>query len=155
MSGMLERWTPFRDRQLDRFRNEIDDLFDRFITKPDLASHLETSANSPRLEAFIEGDKLIVRIDLPGIDPEDVEVSSLGNMLIVKGSREDTKEKKSRNFLRRETVYGSFERSLALPLGVKTDTIKATYEKGVLELTMPAPKELAAQKVPIQIESKG
>jgi HSP20 family protein len=155
MSGMLERWTPFRNRQLDRFRNEIDDLFDRFISKADLASHLEPSANSPRLESFIEGDKLIVRIDLPGIDPEDVEVSALGNMLTVKGSREDTNEKKSRNFLRRETVYGGFERSLALPLGVKTDTIQATYEKGVLELTMPAPKELAAQKVPIQIETKG
>lgn len=154
MSGMLERWTPFRSRQLDHFRNEIDDLFDRFITKGDLGSHLETSADSPRLESFIEGDKLIVRIDLPGIDPKDVEVSTLGNMLTVKGIREDRTEKRSRYFLRRETVYGHFERSLALPLGVRSDAIKATYEKGVLELTMPAPKELASQKVPIQIETK-
>ena len=155
MSEMLERWTPFRNRQLDRFRNEIDDLFDRFIAKGDFSSHRETAADSPRLESFIEGDKLIVRIDLPGVDPIDVEVSTLGNILTVKGRREDKKEKKGRNFLRRETIYGTFERSLALPQGVKADAIQATYEKGVLELTMPAPKDLAAQKIPIQIETKG
>lgn len=154
MPGSLERWTPFRNRQLDRFRNEIDDLFDRFIGKSDLGSHIETPADSPRLESFIEGDQLIVRIDLPGVDPKDVEVSTLGNLLTVKGSRKEKKESKTRNFLRRETIYGKFERSLALPQGVKTDAIKASYEKGVLELTMPAPKELAAQKVPIQIGTK-
>lgn len=113
-----------------------------------------TGADWPPLESFIEGDKLILRLDLPGIEPKDVEVSTLGNLLTVKGSREEQKEKKGRNFLRRETLYGSFERSLALPQSVKSDAIKATYDRGVLELTMPAPKELATQKVPIQIETK-
>jgi|SRR5271165_259282 len=154
MSGMLERWTPFRNRQLERLRTEFDELFDRLVGKAGVGEVHETGIDWPPLESFIEGDRLIVRLDLPGIDPKDVEVSTLGNILTVKGNREEKKEKKGRNFLRRETVYGSFERSLALPQGVKTDAIKATYDKGVLELTMPAPKELATQKVPIQIETK-
>jgi len=81
-----------------------------------------------------------------------VEITVTGDTLTIKGSREEQREDKGRNFVMKEISYGSFERSITLPPVVKYEHIKASY-KGVLELTAPAPKRLAAGKVPIEIEA--
>ena len=94
----------------------------------------------------------MIRADLPGIDPQNVEISVTGDVLTIKGSREEKSEEKERNFVVKEVSYGSFERSITLPQGVKAEDIKAAYKDGVLELTAPAPKETAARKVAIQVE---
>jgi HSP20 family protein len=96
----------------------------------------------------------VVRADLPGIDPKDVEITVTGDTLTIKGSREEQREEKDRNFVFKEVSYGSFERSIPLPAGVKADDIKPSYKDGVLELTAPAPKELAARKVPIEVDGQ-
>jgi HSP20 family protein len=152
MADVLQTWSPFR--QLERFRKEMDDLFDRFTGgEGDRAPWFPTSS-SPALESFVEGDKMIIRADLPGIEPNDVEVTVSGDTLTLRGSRQAKFENKGRDYLHREVSYGSFERSITLPEGVKSDDVKASYRNGVLELTMPVPKELSPRKVPIEIEHK-
>jgi HSP20 family protein len=145
MANPLQAWNPFRE--MEHFRRDFDELFDRFLGR-----HRRGEANVPAIESYIEDDKLVVRADLPGIDPKSVEVSVSGDILTIKGSREDRREKKERNFVFQEVSYGNFERSISLPQGVKAEDIKASYKDGVLELTAPAPKELAPRKVPIQVE---
>lgn len=147
MAGELQLWSP--QREMERFRREFEDLFEQFLTP------WRGRVGTPTVESFIEGDNLVVRADLPGIDPKDIEVTVTSNILKLKGSREQKLEQKGRHFIHQEVSYGRFERSLTLPEGVKADAIKATYKDGVLELTMPAPKGLSASKVPIQIEAKG
>jgi len=73
-------------------------------------------------------------------------------MLTVKGSREEKSETKKADYLHREIRYGSFERSIALTEGIKADDLKATYHDGVLELTVPMPKEAIPKEVKIQVE---
>jgi len=148
--GALSLWSPLRE--MERMRRGFDDLFDRLLGDEALAPW-RPGLTVPAVESYIEGDKLVVRADLPGIDPKDVEVTVTGNTLTIKGSREQKREEKGRDFIHRELSYGAFERSLTLPQGVKADAIKASYQNGVLELTMPAPKELSAHKVPIKIEA--
>ena len=147
MARELQPWSPLRE--MERFRRDFEDLFEQFFTP------WRARVSPPSVESFIEGENLVVRADLPGIDPKNVEVTVTGNILTLKGSREQKREEKGRHFIHQELSYGSFERSLTLPEGVKADAIKAAYKDGVLELTMPAPKGLSARKVPIEIEAAG
>ncbi len=96
---------------------------------------------------------MIVRADLPGTDPKDVEVSVRGETLTLRGTREAREEKKGRDFMHREVSYGSFERSLTLPKGVRAEDIKASYQHGVLQLSIPIPQGMTPRKVPIQVDS--
>src|SRR5262249_27813705 len=96
--------------------------------------------------------KFIVRTDLPGIDPKDVDIKVVGDVLTIKGRREEKRETKKADLFRREIRYGSFERSLSLPEGIKAEDLKATYRDGVLELSASMPKEVAAKEVKIQVE---
>jgi HSP20 family protein len=152
MAGALQVWSPFRE--MDRFRREIDDLFDRFMNGGAFGPQWVPTTWAPAVESYVEGENLVIRADLPGIDPKNVEVTVTGNTLTVRGSRESRHEENERDYMYREVAYGSFERSLTLPASVTADQVKAAYNNGVLELTMPAPRELAAKKIPIQIENK-
>jgi HSP20 family protein len=149
MANPIQIWNPFRE--MEHFRRDFDDLFDRFLGRGKRGLKAG-GAFEPAVESYIEGDKMVVHADLPGIDPKNVEITVTGDVLTIKGSREEKHEEKERNFVFKEVSYGSFERSISLPAGIKADDIKANYKDGVLELTAPAPKELAARKVPIQVE---
>ncbi len=150
MANSIQTWNPFRE--MEHFRRDFDDLFDRFLGRGKRPGAKEAGGFEPAVECYVEGDKMVVRADLPGIDPKNVEITVIGDVLTIKGSREDRHEKKERNFVFKEVTYGSFERSVTLPAGVRAEDIKAAYKDGVLELTAPAPKELSPRKVPIQVE---
>ncbi len=158
--ALLEKWRGSRD--LDRFRNEFNDLLERFGFDRDWFSRWpfdrgffgerESAPARPAIEACVEGDKFIVRTDLPGIDPKDIDIKVVGDMLTIKGSREEKRETKKTDYFRREIRYGSFERSVPLPEGIKAEDLKATYRDGVLELSAPMPKEAVPKEVKIQVE---
>ena len=86
--------------------------------------------------------------------PDRTSISKfVGGMLTVKGSREEKRETKKADYLRREIRYGAFERAIALPEGIKAEDLKATYHDGVLEVTAPMPKEAIPKEVKIQVEA--
>jgi HSP20 family protein len=135
-NGESQLWNAFRG--MENFSRDFDEVFDRFLghrRRGEKEVQLE-----PAIESYIEGDKLVVRADLPGIDPKNVEITVTDDLLTIKGSREEKREERERNFVVKEVSYGSFERSITLPPGVKADDIKASSVDGVLELTAPAPK---------------
>jgi len=158
--GLIEKWKP--SRELDRFRNEFDDLLQRFgldrdwfgrFPGRDLLPEWQSSTMRPAIESRVEDGKLIVRTDLPGVDPKNVDIKVVGDVLTIKGSREEKSETKKADYLHSEIRYGSFERSIVLPDGIKADDLKATYHDGVLELTAPMPKEAIPKEVKIQVEA--
>jgi HSP20 family protein len=152
MANVPSLWSSaFKD--LDQLRREFDDVFERALGHRAFDRESMRAA-MPAIESYIDNETLVVRADLPGIDPKDVEVSVVGNNLVIRGRRESKKEEKGRDYYHREISYGSFERSIPLLDGVKADQIKASYKNGVLELTAPLPKEAAARKVPITMESE-
>ena len=152
---LLERWNPSRD--LERFRHEVDDLLEKFgLERRAFGKDWESfTMLRPAVESYVEGDKFVVKMELPGIDPKEVEIKVTGGILTVKGSREQKDETKKNDFYRREIRYGTFERSMSLPEGIKAEDIKATYRDGILELTAPMPKEAAPKEVKIQVEGHG
>jgi HSP20 family protein len=147
--ALLDKWIP--SRELQRLRQEFDDLFEQ----GGLFKEWQPNTMRPAIESYVDGDNFTVRVELPGVDPKDVEVKVAGCVLTVKGSREEKHEAKKRDFFRREFRYGSFERAIALPEGMKAEDLKATYHDGVLELTAPMPKESLPEEVKVHIQRGG
>ncbi len=138
----LMRWNPAEE--LSSWHRDIDDLFDRVYGRR------EDSASTwvPRMETYPNDDGYVIRLDVPGVNPADIHVQSEGNVLTITGERK-SEDKGSDH---RETFYGRFERTVALPQGVEADKIAARYEHGVLEVKVPLPARLVGRDVPIQIE---
>lgn len=149
MAKEIQPWSPFRE--LDHFRRNFDEMFDRLLGSW-MPGEAMRAMTEPAVEAFVDNGRLIVRVELPGVDPKNVSVTVSGDTLEIRGKREHAHEEKSRNYLYREISYGSFERSVALPKGVDPDQVKASFKHGVLELAIPVPKELTPRKVPVTVE---
>jgi len=107
--ALLERWSPLRE--LQRLRQEFDDLFEQ----GGLFKEWQSSTMRPAIESYVDGDNFTVRVELPGVDPKDVDVTVAGGVLTVKGSREEKHETRKRDFFRHEFRYGSFERAIHCP----------------------------------------
>lgn len=114
----------------------------------------DTAASGIRVEESVEGNTLVVRAELPGIDPEkDVSVAVVDGALEIKAERREKTEQTDKNTYRSEFRYGSFIRRLALPDGVDQGDITASYKDGVLEVRTPVPETAqkpAARKIEIQ-----
>ena len=130
----------------ERFRFEVPDLFRRMLD-------FDFEPGWLRVEEFVDEGTLVVRAELPGIDPDkDVELSVAKGVLHIRAHREEKTEKREQDLYRSEFRYGSFVRNVTLPEGVKDDDITATYTDGILEVraTLPAGEEKPpATKVPI------
>ncbi|MFQ5768207.1 MAG: Hsp20/alpha crystallin family protein [Acidobacteriota bacterium] len=109
----------------------------------------------PAVEFFQRGDEIVFRAELSGVDPADVDVQVQDGRLLISGEKKLEHEEDEPTFLR-ETFHGRFQRVFALPKGISSDQVKARYENGVLEVTLPATglKEVA-RKVPIQVLPAG
>ena len=105
---------------------------------------------TPAVESYVKDGNLVVRADVPGLEPKDIDVSILGNVLTVKGERKSEQEVKKDDYLRREVSYGAFERRMTLPEGAAADKIKASFRNGVVEITVPQAKQTVAKKVPVE-----
>lgn len=151
----LIRWDPFRMMrgfdhwdELRSMQREMDRLFGRV-----LGEERETGLWMPSLESYVKDGVLHVKAELPGIDTKDLDVSVTGRELTIKGERKAEKDEKEKDYRYREISYGSFERRLALPEGVKTDELKASFVNGILEITVPVPAVTGVRR--IEIETKG
>jgi len=96
-----------------------------------------TTAWVPPVDIFEEADFIRLVAELPGVKPEEVRISVEGNLLTIKGTKEQVAEEKAEKVRRYERTYGAFERTFTLPATVAAEKIKATYENGVLTLTLP------------------
>ena len=103
-----------------------------------------------RVEEFREDGTLVIRADLPGIDPDkDVAVTVSDGMLHIEAERREEEKREEKGYLRQEVRYGPLARSLPLPEGVTQDDITATYQDGVLQIRIPEPKTELAKKIAI------
>jgi HSP20 family protein len=106
---------------------------------------------TPRLDVTETADELVIEAELPGIDPKDVDVDLEGDVLTISGEKKIDREDKSKGYHMVERAYGSFERSVALPFRADPDQIKATFDKGVLRISMPKPPEAKVEKKKITV----
>ena len=140
---------------LRRMTSELDRAFDdwpsfRFPFFAPVAT--ESIAWSPKIDVFERDDRLVTRVDLPGMKKDDVSVEVTDGHLALSGERKRETEEKKENMYRSEREYGSFYRAVPLPEGVKVEDVKATFADGVLEVSVPLPARPEANVRRVQIE---
>jgi HSP20 family protein len=141
MASPLTRWEPFAE--LGELRSRFDRMFGELTESRE-------HAWTPAIDVVRENGNLVMRADVPGIKPEEVKIEVEDDILTVSGEHEERKEEKDKRFLRRERRYGSFRRSMALPAGVEAKDIKAKTRDGVVEVTIPLPKETKKEAITIK-----
>ena len=145
----IVRWEPFRD--LLTTQREFDRLFREAFSPMAGETEVSTRSWAPPVDIYETGDAIVLKAELPGIDPKDVEVRVEDNTLYLKGERKFEKEVKEQNYHRVERSYGSFARSFSLPNSISTDTVKAEYKDGLLTLTLPKREEAKPKTIKIDV----
>lgn len=147
------KYDPFRE--LRGLQDEMNRLFNVGLTRSGNQEDIVRGAWSPSVDIFENKDKIVIEAELAGMKPEDVDVSIENNVITLRGERKFEKNEESENYHRVERSYGSFTRSFTLPRTVISDEADASFENGVLSITLPKREEAKARKVEIKgVEAK-
>jgi HSP20 family protein len=136
---------------VSRLRREMDRVFEDFFGPRGWGLQPCTEEWAPPLDVAETADKVVVKSEIPGMDPKEIDLSLTGDQLTIKGEKKSEREETKENYHVTERSYGSFARSVTLPAAVEADKIEARYEKGVLTITCPK-KEVVKPKA-IEIKS--
>jgi len=143
----LSRWEPVREMMT--LREAMDRLFDDAFTRP---FDLNASASVPAVDLVETDNELTVKATLPGVKPEDVQISVSGDILSLHGEFKQESEKKDATYHLRESRTGTFDRKIQLPMDVKIDQAKAAFENGILTITLPKAEEEKPRNIPIKVK---
>jgi len=156
---------PWRRREMGEKReeehpvlflqNEMSRLMDRFsraFSGSEISEREEPWKFVPSVDVSETDNEIHVSAELPGMEEKDIDVSLSGNHLIIRGEKKTEKEKKDKQYYRKESSYGSFHRSIPLPTEVEEDKIEATFKKGVLKIDLPKSQEARKGRKKIEIQ---
>jgi len=148
MSSLI-KWEPLGD--LVSLRDAMDRLFeDSFVRMRGLPTPF--GAEPLALDIYETADHIAVKTNVPGIDPEDIDITISGDLLTIKGETKSEEKVEKESYIRQERRYGAFSRSVRLPSGLVPDKAEATFDQGVLTLTIPKSEE--AKPKTIKVEAK-
>ncbi len=142
-------WNPWKE--LMTLQDEVNRLFSQALA-PVSSTALFEGDLVPPLDVVREGDRYVVRVDLPGVKREDIELSVLNNRLFIRGTKKHETEAKEGTYHRRERVFGSFERVVEFPDPVDPEKISAKFTDGVLEITAPLREEAKPRQIAIEVK---
>jgi HSP20 family protein len=145
------RWEPFRD--LAALQDRVNRIFEDVITRPRRGAEQEDlSAGqwSPPVDIFETSDSMVIRVEVPGIEQQALEVEIKDNGLIVQGDRK-FEEVEGRNYHQVERAYGTFRRVFSLPMLVRQDQIHAVLKNGVLEITLMKEEKARPKRVQVEV----
>jgi len=151
----IVRWYPYRE--MVSLRQAMDKLFEDSFVWP---SHLwpELRSGSLSIDVCQTKDDVVVKAALPGVKPEEVNITITGDTLTIKGEHKKEEETKEKDYLCRECRYGAFSRSVTLPVEVESDKADASFEDGMLTVTIPKAEEFKPKQIKVKardaIESK-
>lgn len=145
----LVPWRPFGT--LGSARKDLDSLWNRFFSEtPSMGAFTEEWL--PSVDISETKKNFIGKAELPGLDAKDVKVSLSGDLLTIKGEKKREEEEKDEHHHYIERYSGSFQRSFQLPTSVKGDKVEATFEKGVLKVTIPKVEEAEKKEIEIKVK---
>ena len=147
---MLVRWNPYHEMMT--LRHAVDQFVDTSMTPLDSTSR--PLAWGMPLDVVENEDVYLVKANIPGIDPNDIEITFTDNVLTIKGEMKSEEEVKETRYHMRERRYGAFSRSISLGDRVNGDKISASYENGVLTLSLPKAEEVKPKRIEIKSAGK-
>jgi HSP20 family protein len=142
----ITRWDPFRE--VVALQNRVNSLF-RDLNEGE--ESVATTGFVPPVDVYEDAEKVVLKLEVPGIDQKDLDVRVEDHTLTVKGERKFEKEEKEENFHRIERRYGSFYRAFTLPLTVDTESVAASYNAGVLKLELKKKPEAQPKQIEVKV----
>ena len=143
MPFQIEPWNI-----INELNSLIDNSVQRSLRRDD--SQVETSHWRPSVDIKEEADHYLISADVPGVDPNQINISMENNNLIIKGSREETKQEERNSYYRIERIKGNFYRRFTLPDNGDSENIKARSKNGVLEITIPKKQKALSKKITVE-----
>jgi HSP20 family protein len=146
----LVRWRP--RRYVPAVSGDIESAVDRMMrgwVSPVSFSEFDWN---PSIDVSESDNEIVVKAEIPGVSPEDVDISVDANNLIISGEKKQESEESGRNYYRAERCYGSFRRSFALPVGADVENIKASSKDGVLSIVIPKGEDKKSRKIEIEAQ---
>ncbi|MFA4966421.1 MAG: Hsp20/alpha crystallin family protein [Thermoleophilia bacterium] len=137
------RWDPFRE--MTQVQNQFNRLVDQVWS-----GRQERESWLPAVDVFDRQDAVVLKAELAGMDPDDIQIEVEDNVLTIKGERKFEEKVDNERYYRVERRFGSFQRSLALPQGVRADEIGAAYDDGILTVTVPKAEEEKPKRIEVR-----
>lgn len=147
----IQRWDPFRE--VARGRYPFDTLFDRGFGRPWRLFAWEATESPFPVDLYETDDEVVVKASLPGVQPDETEISVTGRFLTIKGERKEEHGEEQPNYFRQERRSGVFQRSLRLPVRVDAEQADATLDGGVLTIRLPKAAESRAKTIPVKAKA--
>ena len=153
----MTRFVPFRSplEGVAVLQNRLNSIFNDFASSNGELHNESLSAGNfiPPVDIYEDANRLVLKLEVPGISQEDLQIDLENQTLTVKGERKFVNDEKEENFHRIERRYGNFVRSFTLPSTIETESAQANYENGVLAITLPKKEAAKPKQVKIQIGS--
>ena len=149
MARELTPWKPF---EFDRLKKEMDRVWDSFFEGRPGRRNREEGEWLPSLDVAETKGDLVVRAELPGMDPKDIDISLSEGVLTIRGEKKQEKEEKEEGYHLIERSYGSFTRSIRLPKEVQSEKIEASFKNGILKVVLPKSEEAKKKEIKIKVE---
>jgi HSP20 family protein len=143
----ITRYDPWR--VMDDWRQEMDRVFHPLLQRDDDTSRVVGGDWVPAVDIKDEANRYVIRADIPGVKPEDIEVTMENGVLTIRGERKFEATEEKENFKRIERSYGVFYRRFTLPENTDADAIEATGKNGVLEVTIPKTAEMHSKRIEV------
>ena len=148
------RFDPMRE--LSTLQREMDDLFKRMFGSSRETGEGRFLTTPPAVNSYIKDGVFHLEAELPGVDTDKLDVRMDGGELIIRGERASSHKKEEVDYLLQESSLSTFERRMTLPTGADVDKAHASYQNGLLEVTMPVTKkEISGRKIPIEGAKSG
>ncbi len=149
---VLTRFEPFRE--FSTLQDRVNRLFRDSYRGEGQDDALTASSFAPAVDVYEDEHKVTLKIDVPGIDEKDIDIRLENNSLTVHGERKIETEEKEENYRRVERQYGSFTRNFTLPTTVDSESVSATYDKGVLKIALPKKAEAKPKQIKVSVGSE-
>jgi HSP20 family protein len=154
----ITRWNPMRDLtslsgDFAAMQREINRMFENYLqggTTDD--STFGPTIWTPAVDILEKEDEYLVKVELPGVNKDDVKITLESNILTVKGEKHQEQEEKNQSYHRLERTHGSFQRSFTLPTTVRNDKIDATFKDGVLSVVLPKAEESKPRTIEVKVK---
>ncbi|NLH43504.1 MAG: Hsp20/alpha crystallin family protein [Planctomycetes bacterium] len=143
-------WVRRNRNELGSLRSQMDDLFGGFFRGLDMPFSMFGEKIWPAIDVAEKDDAILVRAEVPGCKPEDIDVSVCGNTLTLSGEKKESHEANGEGYYHMESTWGSFRREVSLPAEVDSSKIQAAVRDGVLSVTLPKAEKSKAVKVKVQ-----
>jgi HSP20 family protein len=144
---IMNRWEP--SRGATTLQEQINRVFGDMLERTSEESNLTPWA--PAVDIFETEHELVLKADLPDVNPQDLDIRVENNILTIRGERKFENKVNEENYLRVERAYGSFSRSFSLANSVKSDAIRADYQNGVLTLSIPKREEATPKQIKVNV----